>query len=481
MAEKLYLGAAPFAPLNMLLHETQGRLNDGIQPGRAPNECVKAFADNPAFRAATVDELVNEANPFRRPVRPDDLDFLDYSVTLPASELGSLSALLGHRMLLNSYETDLVFLPESEPSPSWTTSRTFYSPKSRVLADLARPVLERHLFSFLEADDPRSAGSAGSLVEHVMAGRNRLLADNRVGDAIRGLEDSRAATLFLALQLSAGAASRAAALGRSALGDDGGSVDVTGAFEAAFAQERRRLPLLRRLLRDCELSDAPHAYWQFYLGSTLAAVNYMHCVCRDHARLFEAIGALVHHMVAEPVLAAQQGSLMLETLGFGSAYFDLPAPSSTQVEALVAPLVVRYGEAFAGAFRRGFDAAERLAVLAKNDLVTQVCWADQLERYKAKGDAIRRHIREQQIEVDLDTFVESWEETSTTHVHDDHRLVVIERGEMHFWNSVGRRIPLSTGDAVLIPKGRLHGSTVLSGECTYHQPIIPDAMLTEVA
>ena len=50
---------------------------------------------------------------------------------------------------------------------------------------------------------------------------------------------------------------------------------------------------------------------------------------------------------------------------------------------------------------------------------------------------------------------------------------------MHFWNNVGPKIALRTGDAVLIPQGRLHGSTVLSGECTYHQPIIPDAMLAE--
>ena len=38
---------------------------------------------------------------------------------------------------------------------------------------------------------------------------------------------------------------------------------------------------------------------------------------------------------------------------------------------------------------------------------------------------------------------------------------------------------LNEGDKLLIPVSRLHGSTVLSGECTYHQPIIPDEMLAQ--
>ena len=82
--------------------------------------------------------------------------------------------------------------------------------------------------------------------------------------------------------------------------------------------------------------------------------------------------------------------------------------------------------------------------------------------------------------MDLDTFVESEEETSTTHVHNEHRLVIIEEGQMHFWNNVGIRIALNRGDKLLIPTSRLHGSVVLSGTCTYHQPIISEELLAEV-
>ncbi len=69
---------------------------------------------------------------------------------------------------------------------------------------------------------------------------------------------------------------------------------------------------------------------------------------------------------------------------------------------------------------------------------------------------------------------------STTHVHNDHRLVTIETGVMHFWGNLGMRLEMNRGDMVLIPDGRLHGSTVLFAECTYHQPIIPDEWVRDV-
>ena len=50
---------------------------------------------------------------------------------------------------------------------------------------------------------------------------------------------------------------------------------------------------------------------------------------------------------------------------------------------------------------------------------------------------------------------------------------------MQFWGNLGMELQLNEGDMVLIPEGRLHGSTVLSAECTYHQPIIPEAWLQE--
>jgi hypothetical protein len=48
---------------------------------------------------------------------------------------------------------------------------------------------------------------------------------------------------------------------------------------------------------------------------------------------------------------------------------------------------------------------------------------------------------------------------------------------MVFWGMPGMRLALAPGEMTLVPRGRLHGSTVESAECVYHQPIIPEDWL----
>ena len=64
------------------------------------------------------------------------------------------------------------------------------------------------------------------------------------------------------------------------------------------------------------------------------------------------------------------------------------------------------------------------------------------------------------------------DERSTTHIHPDDRLLVLETGTMDFFPLAGVEIRLRAGDFLFIPQGRLHGSIVRSDHCTYHQPIL---------
>ena len=70
---------------------------------------------------------------------------------------------------------------------------------------------------------------------------------------------------------------------------------------------------------------------------------------------------------------------------------------------------------------------------------------------------------------------------SPTHVHSDHRLVVVESGDMVFWGNLGMEVRLKPGEMIFIPEGRLHGSSIESDECTYHQPIIPDEWIATLS
>lgn len=455
--------------------------------GADPNEIVRGFAANSPFRAAESHELVNEDNPFRRPVRPDDLGWLDYSTVLDRSQVLLLSSLLGHRMLRNAYDVDPLYVAPRGGGPADADGAAFYSPENRIRSAAASAVLERHLFGFLA--DQRTelpGGSAGALIEQVRGYREELLA--RPGETFAvaaGLSDRVKAATFVLLQLTASEPASWTAIARNAVGEydlahPGLRSRLLGDYTHWVGQQQAYADMLAL----AELSPAPAAYWQLHLTTSIAVGNHLHMVSRNHEHFFQFLGAWLHKKVHAAATSTAYSSLLDSVFGKANTFFssvpnfDADAIAGFVTD-LVTPLQDRFGERAVAAVHEGFGDARCLTEIWDQDLAAQLAWADQIDVYKEKAEKLDHKITEEKIDIDLDTFVESEEETSTTHVHDDHRLVIVEVGEMHFWNNVGEGISLKQGDKLLIPTSRLHGSTVLTGSCTYHQPIIPDEMYRE--
>ncbi|WP_435242586.1 hypothetical protein [Streptomyces cucumeris] len=455
-----------------------------------PNGIVRRYAANSPFRSATAEELVNEDNPFRRPVRPHDLGFLDYGTPLPADRALRLSSLLGHRMLRTVHDADLLFLPAGGAGhPSRDDAAAFRSAENRILGREAAGVLEHHLFHWLaEAHMPLAGDDVAALTAHVQGVlEERRARPGRALEVARGCRQRKQAATFALVQLTAARPAVLSAVGRTLLGDyDTAHPALRGLLLTDFQGRADRSTHYRRHLADAGLSAEPYAYWQFLLSSSLAGANHLHTVAHDHDRLAEFLGAWVHHRLDEAVTAEGYAEVFRTAYGTEDASYFTGTPeltaegAATLTEALVAPLHERFGAEAVAAFHRGFEDARRLAAVADEDLAVQLDWADRLDEYKVKAEKLDALISSSGIEVDLETFVESHEETSTTHVHDDHRLVVVEIGQMHFWNNVGEMIPMNEGDKLLIPAERLHGSMVRSGTCTYHQPVITEELLSQV-
>src|SRR5919197_3340062 len=66
---------------------------------------LAAYVANPLYRSARFEELVIDDNPYRRPVRPEDLSFLRFDEPFSRENSSQLSSLIGHRILLNIYDT----------------------------------------------------------------------------------------------------------------------------------------------------------------------------------------------------------------------------------------------------------------------------------------------------------------------------------------------------------------------------------------
>lgn len=452
-----------------------------------PNAVLKAYAANEAFRAATAEELTSPDNPFRRPVRPADLAWLDYAPVLPAERQLLLSGLLGHRMLRNVYDAENALLPPQANEAAELDGERFHSRENRLLGALAGPILENHLFGYLREGREELAEPTVAAVRDVVRrySERRTAEPHGAFSAAAGRKDAQRAATFLLIQTGVFLPAVHTAVGRGALAETAlAHPGLRGELEGIWRRWVLAAPDYEAMFKGAGLTGAPAAYWQLSLGTSLARGNHLLGLALAGDRLPEFLGAVTHFLVDQAASAAPSRDVLRDALGLRAAYFDntgamAPDQASDLVDRFLGPLPDRFGSGVVTAFHRGFTDAARIADRWDGDLTEQLVWADRIEDYKTAAEGIQNKLVTENITVDLDTFVETHEETSTTHVHDEHRLVMIESGQMHFWNNVTHRIALSAGDKLLIPTSRLHGSVVLSGTCVYHQPIIPEDMFRE--
>jgi len=424
------------------------------------------FAANPSYRSATVQELTIDDDFCRRPLRPEDLPGIDFSIPLDLSSLCTLRSLAANRMLLSVYESGQVVPGALVRDDRRTAVEAYHGDANRGLGERIRPFLERLVFGALEAevageDAPDDGGVEAAL--RACRERDAILHRASAGDAARAK---------LRLLQNLGLASSTLVAVRTGYARAG----VEPAAEAVVGQAVRQLEAVAgpRVLEAHGLSSARHAHWQFYLPTTLACANFLHRLAADPRRWFEFEGAAAHFVVETVAALAgriERGEVELDRL----AALEWP-PS---IEALGATLRSRPAEA-RRRWQRGFRGAQRLREARDRDLWAQLAWLSALPQHGELAHALEANIHRERLAIDRETFIEPREMCSTTHVHDEHRLVVVEDGHMVFWGAPGMRLDLTQGQAMLVPRGRLHGSTVESARCTYHQPIIPDAWVTSV-
>lgn len=436
---------------------------------------IKQFADAHAFRSATVDELVLDDDYHRRPLRPEDFEFLKFRKPVRVHNVSRLPALASGRTLLSIYELDVLRLPRSADAAEWQHFSDFYRDDTKALGAQIAPFLEAYAFEYLSTgvDATEDVGAASARLARIVDDETafwsetfaRLMRNDYLEEGLR----------FIMVQRWALALSKRRALAQAS---------ASGFFDVLPPELRPTLTgdlpddaLLQRVASACGVTRQQHAYWQFYLPTSTAKCNLLYALARRPDRAFGLIGAS---------FAAQA-----EWLAFGIALEracahllpagGVPADANARKAELVARFASalqrideRCGPSARGQCVQGAVAGERLCERGRWDLGEQLLWLSSIRRYVEFAHRISGRIDAECPDIDRETFVEPHEMCSTTHVHNDHRLVTIQEGEMLFWGNLGMQLKMNQGDMVLIPDGRLHGSTVVSGECTYHQPIIPD-------
>jgi len=440
---------------------------------------ILLYAENPLFK--NTEDWTVQDNPYRRPIDPDALKSLDFSEALMRGQVFDKSALAAHRMLLNIYETDLVFLPDGDFAAKKADFGAFYSNQNKLLGELIRPALETHVFGFLE----KEVAVTGAWTVDGLSLYLRSLVEAHeqsqleLASAILSSREPEKNAISFLIQLASDFLTEASATARNVLGKYGPIQSEL--FKIAIddygygVHQAKHSTLFENTLVSCGLSTHAHAYWQFYLGSSLALANYYHYVSRDHSKFFRCLGAIAY---AEAMFAhtCKQVSEMLRAI-FGSRvdthYFDehghIDAHHGRMAfDNLVTPAIAKYGDGAIEQIIRGLEEIRFLTALGDEDFTAQMAWSDEAESYKSLAQPIYRRILNREIDCPEVTSVIRRGEPAIMRVNNEDKLCVVEAGQMNFFTDHDRFVVIDAGEGIVIPGHRMHGSKASSGECVYH-------------
>jgi hypothetical protein len=450
----------------------------GLLEGEEMRRLIELYASRPLFDDTA--EWVIRDNPYRRPIDRKGIQQFDFSKPLGKAEALSGSALAAQRMLLNIYETDLIFLPESNFAAKQNDFSSYYSNDNKLLGELIRPTLEAHVFDYLKDEiDVTGKWSVEALKSYLLALVERHeQSELEICATVLSSPDRERASRELLIQVAGDFLSEASASSRNILGKYG---QIQSEFFKIVIDDygygvhpAKHSTLFENTLATCGLISDVHAYWQFYLSSSLALNNYYHYVSRDHSKYFQAIGAIA---VAESMFShtCRKISEMLRAV-FGKTvdtyYFDehfhIDAHHGRMAfEYVVAPAIAQHGDAVIPDIVRGMEELQLLTSLADQDFSAQVAFSEAAVNFKVPARQIYQQILEGRLQKPKTTYVENRSQSLVTRVCDQDKLYVVESGALDLVIGQDQYVRLNRGEAIIIPRQRLHGLTVVSEECLY--------------
>lgn len=441
-------------------------------------EATLRYAVNPIY--LDNDEWENKDNPYRRQLRPQALDPLDFSGILPSNQILTYAGLAAQRLLTSIYEADLVFLPKSRLKDKWDDFKLFYSPSNRALGERIRPALEQFGFGFLdETVEVSGKWTVAQLEEYLRSLRDRDLTQPSLSEmAIRkSLDPARAARMWL-IQFAPDFLSEASPMMRNVLGCFGPVqsewfkiiIDEYGYGVHSTKHSR----LFERTLESAGLHSEVHHYWQYYLNSSLLLNNYFHYLGKNHELFFRYIGALYYTETALVDFCRRAAELLTQVLGpetdveYFTEHVGIDQHHGRMaLEKLILPLVAEHGEVIIPEIVRGFEEFQLISDINDRDFADQIAWMDAGPVNKRLHGPVWAAIESGKVTAPVADIVEPFGLLSNTHCHDGDELCHIVSGTMKFVSGYDSHQILQAGEGTVIEHNRLHGAIIESDECVY--------------
>ncbi len=280
---------------------------------------------------------------------------------------GHEQLLFKQRVLFNIYEHDLIFLP-SNSCNEFKLFEEFYSPYIYRLAEKIRPELEVELFenSRINYDDNNTIVDSNGLKKYFDCILEKIKnAKNELIDCILNSNNRKMALDYFLIQCAGDFLTEASGMSRNLPGNYG---MIQSELFKIFIDEygygvhqTKHSTAYEKLLEKQGLYNYPHAYWNYYLKTSLALHNYIHYICKNHRLFFRYIGALYFAEATYADFCKNISKLIKSIMGDNAEtyYFDehnhIDRFHSEMVfQNLIIPIIEKYGERFIKEIIHGF-------------------------------------------------------------------------------------------------------------------------------
>lgn len=441
----------------------------------ARSSALAAYCAQPIFQPGP--DVYITGNPYRRPIGAIDA-LAGHAVPATLAEFLGPGQLAAGRILCNAYESDMILLPAAGLATAKDDFDLFYGDEVRRLRDAVRPGLERYAFTFLDDAVPAppvrtlddlqeyflaEVGGAGAPAD--ASGVNPAVdAAAPVSGTMRAIVECRhpeeAASLHL-IQLALDALTEASAMARNLGGSYGAEQsELFKIFNDEFGYGvygAKHSTIFKEMLASVGLRTDLHAYWNFYLTSSLIGVNYFNWLTEDHRGMFRYMAAVTYLEWLFAQGFADTGVMLRAVYGdrVDAKYCDEHAHIDVHhgrmtYENLLLGLARAHGELVIPELVRGIEDTKLLLRLGDEDFRAQIAWADTLDAHTNPASIAARD--------DASVTTLRPDDPFTTGVHDADRLIEVEDGAVHVhaW-ATDRPHLLEKGDVLHVPAHRLHG------------------------
>lgn len=413
-------------------------------------------------------------NGFQRPVALGGWTLDAIAAPVTRRDLSTSQSLLANRLLWNGYETGNLYLPATFAKSDRTDFDFFYEPGFVAANAALRPILEETCLGFLKTEiDVAGPWTPAALTELTTDYLQRYEAST--SDVVRAIEASPsprdAARLWL-IQVAPDFLSEASQMARALPGSYGPiHSELTKIFIDEFGygvHHRKHSTLFEASLESIGLRSHVHAYYHFYLPSSLAMTSYFYAVTIDKRRFFEYLGALWWIEAVVPHFNRQFRKLLKRVFGetADTEYFDEHIGIDVHhrrmaLDKLIAPSVEKYGNEVLHDVVRGIESARLLGELADEDMLAQIAFLDSLGG-PDDPTTVETAFGAAQTLSGKDGFaVPPTIADALTRVRVEHGVVEVAGGYI-----APKRF--EAGSTFLVPRGRLFGVRAADGAATIH-------------